>query len=121
MNRMIKAIPHGQIPPLYIPVLLEYGMGANGCNKEEEGFDDRFSVISVPILYLGARDGSDTIGDHTSCLMADNNLTYSLVLISGTAPAFDYGHADPPLNYLADMLTKEVSRQYSYDDLDIVT
>ncbi len=80
------------------PLQILYDMGTCGCD----------AGIPVPLLHLGAGGGSETTGDYTGSLMVNTNLTYRQVLVPGTTPPSDYGHADLWSDYAADELGWDV-------------
>ena len=78
----------------FMPNLLWQEIDAVNCTSLGVSFDDYLNLISVPILYIGARGGSGSeAGYYTSSLTASSDITNQLVSVNDDI-TLDFGHVD---------------------------
>jgi len=78
----------------FMPNLLWQEIDAVNCASMDVSFDDYLNLITVPILYIGARGGSGSeAGYYTSSLTASSDITNQLVSVNDDIE-LDYGHVD---------------------------
>ena len=88
----------------FMPNLLWQEIDAVNCTSMDVSFDDYLDLISVPILYIGARGGSGSeAGFYTSSLTASSDITNQLVSVNDDI-SLDFGHVDMWVGYNADKL-----------------
>ena len=89
---------------IFMPNLLWQEIDAVNCTSMDVSFDDYLHLITVPILYIGARGGSGSeAGYYTSSLTASSDITNQLVSVNSD-PLLDFGHADMWVGDNADQL-----------------
>jgi hypothetical protein len=88
----------------FMPNLLWQEIAAVKCTSMDVSFDDYLHLITVPILYIGARGGSGSeAGYYTGSLTASTDITNQLVSINSN-PLLDFGHVDIWVGDNADQL-----------------
>jgi hypothetical protein len=99
--RNLRAVSNYSI---FMPNLLWQEIDAVNCTSMDVSFDDYLHLISVPILYIGARGGSGAeAGFYTSSLTASSDITNQLVSVNSD-PLLDFGHMDMWVGDNADQL-----------------
>ena len=80
-------------PPFESSPMLVEGNGVE-CGDVSVPFDKHLHDISVPVFYIGAHGGFDSLGLYTLSLLGSEDVSHYIVTLTPGSAALDYGHGD---------------------------
>ena len=91
-DRWIQLLAYPHAGP-YMPVKALYEFSNCECDAGNSTLDDHLGDINIPVLYIGAGGGTETLGYYTIDQLGSQDVTKYLVSLN-PEPKLDFGHGD---------------------------